>query len=164
MFLELPFDFAFLAGLGAFWLGHVFSLLAFLCDERRLLLSAAILPVLAGTSLLACVLGSVPDTMQAPVCIYAGTLVGVVYRASARLRCAEDHLTELAVFSSQRQAMSHLGTAYTRFGGNDGWAGRRNIYTKASGWCGAGGAWLFMASDSLLALNTFADMQVDYNP
>ena len=114
--LDWPAD-LFVFGLGAFLLGHLCYLVAYLSDSRRLAPLALLLALLAGGSMFA-VLASQPlGPLLIPVALYALTISAMLWRALARV-------------------------------------GEPGI-ERRSAWLAAGGALLFVASDSMIGINRF---------
>ncbi|MDO8696450.1 MAG: lysoplasmalogenase [Pseudomonas sp.] len=116
MLLEWPAD-LFVFGLGAFLLGHLCFLLAYLGDTRRPALPALASAAAFGLGMFGLLAQNGLGPLQLPVALYALTISGMLWRALARL-------------------------------GVPGIARR-------SAWLGAGGALLFVLSDSLIGINRF---------
>jgi alkenylglycerophosphocholine hydrolase len=116
MLLEWPAD-LFVFGLGAFLLGHLCFLLAYLGDTRRAALPALAIAGAFGLGMFSLLAQHGLDALQLPVALYALTISCMLWRALARL----------------------------------GVPGIAN----GSAWLGAGGALLFVLSDSLIGINRF---------
>jgi alkenylglycerophosphocholine/alkenylglycerophosphoethanolamine hydrolase len=116
MLLEWPAD-LFVFGLGAFLLGHLCFLLAYLGDTRRPALPALAIAATVGLGMFSLLAQNGLGPLQLPVALYALTIAGMLWRALARL-------------------------------------GVPNIASR-SAWLGAGGALLFVLSDSLIGINRF---------
>lgn len=116
MLLEWPAD-LFVFGLGAFLLGHLCFLLAYLADSRRPALLALACAAAFGLGMFGLLAQNGLGPLQLPVALYALTISAMLWRALARL-------------------------------GVPGIA-------SGSAWLGAGGALLFVLSDSLIGINRF---------
>ena len=116
MLLEWPAD-LFVFGLGAFLLGHLCFLLAYLDDTRRPALPALAIAAAFGLGMFSLLAQNGLGPLQLPVALYALTISAMLWRALARL-------------------------------GVPGIA-------SSSAWLGAGGALLFVLSDSLIGVNRF---------
>ena len=116
MLLEWPAD-LFVFGLGAFLLGHLCFLLAYLGDTRRPALPALASAAAVGLGMFSLLAQNGLGPLQLPVALYALTIAGMLWRALARL-------------------------------------GVPSIASR-SAWLGAGGALLFVLSDSLIGINRF---------
>ena len=116
MLLEWPAD-LFVFGLGAFLLGHLCFLVAYLGDTRRPALLALAIAAAFGLGMFSLLAQNGLGPLQIPVALYALTISAMLWRALARL-------------------------------GVPGIASR-------SAWLGAGGALLFVLSDSLIGINRF---------
>lgn len=116
LLLEWPAD-LFVFGLGAFLLGHLCFLLAYLGDTRRPALPALAIAAAVGLGMFSLLAQNGLGPLQLPVALYALTIAGMLWRALARL-------------------------------------GVPSI-ARRSAWLGAGGALLFVLSDSLIGINRF---------
>ncbi|RJG14166.1 lysoplasmalogenase [Pseudomonas cavernicola] len=116
MLLEWPAD-LFVFGLGAFLLGHLAYLFAYLGDSRRLAPAALLLAAAAGAGMFTTLASSGLGPLLIPVAVYALAISAMLWRALAR-----------------------IGTPGV---------------SSTSAWLAAGGAALFVLSDSLIGINRF---------
>jgi len=116
LLLEWPAD-LFVFGLGAFLLGHLCFLIAYLGDSRRPAPLALLGAAAVGLGMFSLLAQNGLGALQIPVALYALTISAMLWRALARF-------------------------------GAPGIARR-------SAWLGAGGALLFVLSDSLIGINRF---------
>jgi uncharacterized membrane protein YhhN len=107
----------FVFGLGAFLLGHLAYLVAYLGDSRRLAPMSLVFALIAGGSMFATLASAGLGGLLIPVALYALTITAMLWRAWARVG---------ALHISRRSA-----------------------------WLAAGGAALFVLSDSLIGINRF---------
>lgn len=116
LLLDWPQD-LFVFGLGAFLLGHLAYLSAYVSDSRRPALPALLLALIAGGTMFAVLVGSGLGELLIPVACYALVISLMLWRALARI-------------------------------------GQPDLQSRSI-WLAAGGAALFVLSDSLIGINRF---------
>jgi uncharacterized membrane protein YhhN len=78
----------FVFGLGAFLLGHLAYLMAYLSDSRRFAPLALLLALIAGGSMFATLASAGLGSLLIPVALYALAISAMLWRALARVSCA----------------------------------------------------------------------------